>query len=581
MNQRTIFLRLLRLAAPFWKWMALAALLGALTIASSIALLAASAYIIARATLRPSIADLQVAIVGVRFFGIARGVFRYLERLVSHEANFRLLARLRVWFYTALEPLAPARLAHHRGGDLLARIVADIDTLEHFYVRVLAPPVVALLIALLMGIFLSAYDVRLALAVLAVLALAGVGVPLLTRYLSRDAGQAMAQTRGELNAALLDGIQGSADVIAFGQQAAQLARIRGINRQLSRWQRRMARIRGLDAALGALLVNLAAALVLALATPLVRAGQIEGVDVAVLALATMASFESVLGLPMAFQYLGSSLAAGRRLFEIVDEKPVLAAQDYPLAQSTPSNFDLVFEDVTFRYAADSPPALDSIGFTLRQGRRLAIVGASGAGKSTLVNLLLRFWDYEQGFITLGGRDIRDYDPEHLRNWIAVVSQNTYLFNTTIRENILLGRQNASEAEMVEAAQQAQIHDFITGLPDGYNTWVGEQGLRLSGGERQRIAIARALLKDAPVLALDEATAGLDAVTERNVMAALDRLMEGRTVLMITHRLTGLQAMDEILVLHEGKLAERGTHAGLVQSQGLYFKMWALQNESLR
>jgi len=538
--------------------MALAALLGALTIASSIALLAASAYIIARAALRPSIADLQVAIVGVRFFGIARGVFRYLERLVSHEANFRLLARLRVWFYTALEPLAPARLAHHRGGDLLARIVADIDTLEHFYVRVLAPPVVALLIALLMGIFLSTYDMRLALAVLAVLALAGVGVPLLTRYLSRDAGQAMAQTRGELNAALLDGIQGSADVIAFGQQEAQLARIRGINRQLSRWQRRMARIRGLDAALGALLVNLAAALVLTLATPLVRAGQIEGVDVAVLALATMASFESVLGLPMAFQYLGSSLAAGRRLFEIVDEKPVLAAQDYPQAQSPPPNFDLVFENVTFRYTADSPPALDSVGFTLRQGRRLAIVGPSGAGKSTLVNLLLRFWDYEQGFIMLGGRDIRDYDPEHLRSWIAVVSQNTYLFNTTVRENILLGRQNASEAEMIEAARQAQIHDFITTLPDGYDTWVGEQGLRLSGGERQRIAIARALLKDAPVLVLDEATTGLDSVTERDVITALYRLMEGRTVLMITHRLTGLQAMDEILVLHEGKLAERGT-----------------------
>ncbi len=561
--------------------MALAALLGALTIASSIALLAASAYIIARAALRPSIADLQVAIVGVRFFGIARGVFRYLERLVSHEANFRLLARLRVWFYTALEPLAPARLAHHRGGDLLARIVADIDTLEHFYVRVLAPPVVALLIALLMGVFLSAYDVRLALAVLAVLALAGIGVPLLTRYLSHEVGQAMAQTRGELNTALLDGIQGSADVVAFGQQAAQLARVRDLNRQLSHWQRRMARIRGLDAALGALLVNLATALVLALAAPLARAGQIEGVDLPVLTLATMASFESVLGLPMAFQYLGNSLAAGRRLFEIVDEKPVFAAQDYLLTQSTPSNFDLVFENVTFRYAADSPPALDSISFTLRQGRRLAIVGASGAGKSTLVNLLLRFWDYEQGFITLGGRDIRDYDPEHLRNWIAVVSQNTYLFNTTIRENILLGRQNASETEMVEAAQQAQIHDFITGLPDGYNTWVGEQGLRLSGGERQRIAIARALLKDAPVLALDEATAGLDAVTERNVMAALDRLMEGRTVLMITHRLIGLQTMDEILVLHEGKLTERGTHAELIRSEGLYFKMWSLQNERLR
>ncbi|HEX2905938.1 MAG TPA: ABC transporter transmembrane domain-containing protein, partial [Phototrophicaceae bacterium] len=304
MTNRHIFWRLFKLAAPFWRWMLLAALLGTLTIASSIALLGTSAYIIARAALRPSIADLQVAIVGVRFFGIARGVFRYLERYLSHEANFRLLARLRVWFYTALEPLAPARLLNYRSGDLLARIVADIDTLEHFYVRVLAPPAVALLIALLIGLFLSAYDVQLALAVLTFLALAGIGVPLLTYGLSRSTGKTLIATRAQLNVALLDGIQGSADVVAYGQQTNEIERAQNLSQQLSNWQRRMGLIRGLETASGALLLNLAVVTVLALATPLIRAGHIEGVNLSVLALATMASFESVLGLPMAFQYLG-------------------------------------------------------------------------------------------------------------------------------------------------------------------------------------------------------------------------------------------------------------------------------------
>lgn len=315
--------RLLNFVAPFTGWMILAALLGVATVGSGIGLMATSAWIIASAALHPSIADLQVAIVSVRFFGIARGVFRYLERYVSHHVTFRLLARLRVWFYAAIEPLAPARLMSYRSGDLLARIVADIETLENFYVRVIAPPVVAVLVSALMWVFMRGYDQRLAWAWLFFLALAGVGVPALTWGLSREPGQRWVTARAELNATLVDGIQGAADLAAFGQEAAWLERMQSSDRELARAQARMAWVGGLQNAAGSLLTSLAALAVLVVAIPLVDAARVSGVHLAVLVLAAMASFEAVLPLPVAAQYLESTLEAARRLFDIVDIPPII------------------------------------------------------------------------------------------------------------------------------------------------------------------------------------------------------------------------------------------------------------------
>jgi len=573
-----VFLRLMALAWPYRWWMALSVLLGFATVGSGIGLMSTAAWIIARAALQPSIAVLQVAIVGVRFFGIARGVFRYLERVVSHQTTFRLLSRLRVWFYTQIEPLAPARLAAYRSGDLLSRIVADTDTLENFYLRVLAPPAVAALVTGAMAIFFSAFDRRLALALVVYLALAGIGVPLLTRRLGRRAGRGLVAVRADLNAALVDGVQGLPDLVAYGQAERQAQMIRSLSASMRQQQARMARIGGLDAALGALLTGLAVLSVLALAIPLVSAGQLDGVLLAVLALATISSFEAVLPLPQAFQHLESNLEAARRLFDLVDAAPAVADPPDPLPP--PARCDLVVRDLRFRYAPGDPLALDGISFTLPQGGTLAIVGASGAGKSTLVNLLLRFWDYDEGMIELGGSDLRAYRQDDVRAQFAVVRQDTHLFSGTIRDNLLLARPDASEAELIAAARQAQLHDFIAALPQGYNTWIGEQGLTLSGGERQRLAIARAVLRDAPILVLDEATANLDAVTEQAVMDAIGHAMRGRTSLMITHRLVGLEHVDEILVLHEGRVIERGRHADLLARGGAYRRMWDLQRQEL-
>lgn len=576
--ERPVFLRLMALAWPYRWWMALSILLGFATVGSGIGLMSTAAWIIARAALQPSIAVLQVAIVGVRFFGISRGVFRYLERVVSHQTTFRLLSRLRVWFYTQIEPLAPARLAAYRSGDLLSRIVADIDTLENFYLRVLAPPAVAALVTGMMAIFFSAFDRRLALALVVYLALAGIGVPLLTRRLGRRAGRGLVAVRADLNAALVDGVQGLPDLVAYGQAERQTQMIRSLSASIREQQARMARIGGLDAALGALLTGLAVLTVLALAIPLVSAGQLDGVLLAVLALATISSFEAVLPLPQAFQHLESNLEAARRLFDLVDAVPAVADPPDPLPP--PARCDLAVRDLRFRYAPGDPLALDGISFTLPQGGTLAIVGTSGAGKSTLVNLLLRFWDYDAGTIELGGADLRAYRPDDVRAQFAVVRQDTHLFSGTIRENLLLARPDAGETELIAAARQAQLHGFIQALPQGYDTWIGEQGLTLSGGERQRLAIARAVLRDAPILVLDEATANLDAVTEQAVMDAVVRAMRGRTTLLITHRLVGLEHADEILVLHRGRVIERGRHADLLARGGVYRRMWDLQRQEL-
>ncbi|MCC7206652.1 MAG: thiol reductant ABC exporter subunit CydC, partial [Anaerolineae bacterium] len=577
----------------YGRWMALAALLGFFTVASSILLLANSAFIIASAALRPPLAELQIAIVGVRFFGIARGVFRYLERYVSHEVTFRLLARLRVWFYTALEPLAPARLMDYRGGDLLARVVADIETLQNFFGRVIAPPAVALLTGLMMLAFMGHYHLALAGAILLFLALGGVAIPALTVLLARRPGRALITTRGELNAALLDGVQGAAEIIAFGAQERHLASVRALNARLAAEQRRMAWTAALSDALGVLVSNSAVIIMLVVAIPLAAQARLTGVDLAVIALATLASFEAVLPLSLAALHLGSNLEAARRLFEIVDAAP--AVVDPPVPAAIPTEAGLSFRDVRFVYPAALPlrhegegdrgdeglsPALDGVTFDVPPGARVAVVGPSGAGKSTLAHLLLRFWDAADGQICIGGRDIRDMAADEVRARIGVVAQNTHLFNTTFRENLLLARRAATPAEIEAAARAAHIHDFIMAQPAGYDTWIGEMGARLSGGERQRLAIARAILKDAPILLLDEPTANLDAATEAGVMGALLDLMTGRTALMITHRLVSMDAFDRILVLDRGRIVEHGAHAELLAAKGLYRRLWDLQRERL-
>ena len=575
-------LRLLALIAPSWRWIALAVVLGLATIGSGVGLMATSAYLLSLAALHPSIAELQVAIVGVRFFGISRGLFRYLERYVSHQVTFRLLARLRVWFYRRLEPLAPARLMERHTGDLLSRAISDIETLEHFYIRVIGPSLVAVIAGAAVTLVLAARSQSLGLAVLLALLAAGVAGPWLTLRLGRRPGQRLVAGRGELNARLVDTVQGAADLLAFGRAAACRERIRELSLRHERDQARMAGIRGFGAALTGLSADLAVLAVLALSIPLVRSEALHGVSLAVLALGVLAAFEAVAPLPQAYQQLEAGLASAHRLFEIGDTAP--AVSDTAGQALTPRDFSLEVRDLRFRYPAEPGPAvLEGVDLSLPQGACVAVVGPSGAGKTTLVHLLLRFWEYSSGSIRLGGHELRSYRAPELRSRIAVVSQHAHLFSGSLRDNLRLARPDASEAEMVRAAEQAQIHAFIDSLPAGYDTWIGEQGLLLSAGERQRLAIARALLQDAPFLVLDEPTANLDPLTERAVLEQVRRLAEGRTTLLVTHRLVALDWVHEIVVLRAGRVAERGRHRGLLEQAGLYRRMYELQRgaDSLR
>lgn len=578
------FWRIIKLARPIWGWMALAMLLGCITIASGIGLMTTSAYLISAAALHPSIAALSIPIVGVRFFGLARGVFRYLERLVSHHAALSLLARFRVWLYDALEPLAPARLlsyAYGKGvssGDLLSRVIADIDILQDVYVRVLAPPLVAALVGVGMWWLFGAFDLRFVLLFIAFYLLAGVGVPLLTGYLGRRASREWVRARAELRVRTIENIQGMADVLAFGQEQRQVSEMSEVHGRLVRSQMRTAQINGLQSLLSNLLLNLAILSMLLGAIPLVQAGQLNGVYLALLVLAVPAGFEAVLPLPSALQQLGGTMEAARRIFAIVDAEPLVPAIN--ASTPLPESYDITIQHLNFRYQPEQALILRDLSLSIPVGKCVALVGASGAGKSSVAHLLQRFWDYEEGSIRIGGQELRSYTPEDVSKFVSVVAQDTHLFNTTIKENLRLAKPDASDDEIIKAARQAQIDDIIQALPYGYDTRIGEQGLLLSGGERQRLAIARAILKDAPILLLDEPTANLDAVSEYAVSRNLRELMRERTALLITHRLVDLEHADEILYLDDGRVIERGTHYELMQLEGRYWHIWRSQHEVL-
>jgi len=545
-----------------------------------------SAFLISAAALHPELGTLEVAIVGVRFFGIARAVFRYTERLASHNVTFRLLARLRTWFYQKLEPLAPARLMQYRSGDLLGRIVADVESLEDFYVRVVSPSLVAVLITAGMIFFFSRYAASLAWVYLASMILLGLGVPLLSWSLSRSLGARLVSQRAALQARLVDGIQGLAELLAFGRGSDYALRLLEQGRDYGRTQSSLAAQTGLSSGLTVLLVNLGMLVVLGVAIPVVSAGRIPGVMLAVLVLAASAGFEAVMPLPQAAQTLSTSRQAARRLFELVDEKPAVIDQLEVFGEQMTGGKGetripaLVLSHLYFTYPGESQPVLEDISVQLTPGKRIALVGPSGAGKSTLANLLMRFWDYSEGQISLAGCDLHAWPQEQVRQQIGCLSQHTWFFNDTLRNNLLLARPTATQSEIQQATQRAQVHDFILGLPQGYETVIGERGLRLSGGERQRLAIARLLLKDAPIFLLDEPTANLDPPTERRILDTLFSLVGGHSLLLITHRLVGLENMDEILVLDHGLILERGTQAQLLSHGGLYQRLWELQNRIL-
>jgi ATP-binding cassette subfamily C protein CydCD len=525
-----------------------------------------SGWLISRASQQPPVLYLMVAVTATRAFGIGRACFRYAERLVSHDAVLRMLADTRVAVYRRLERLAPAGLRTQRRGDLLSRLVADVDALQDYWLRWLLPASVAAFVGA-GSVAFTAWLLPAAGAVLAAgLVLAGVGVPLLSGAVARRAERRLAPARGELATRVAELLTGTAELTVAGALPRRTNEVRGADSQLTRIASRAATATALGDGLTALITGLTVAAAALAGVQGVRAGQLDGVTMAVVVLMPLAAFEAVLGLPLAVQYRQRVHKSAERVYEVLDAPEPVREPERP-AQAPRDPFPLVVRGLTARYEGQTRPALAGVDLTLERGRRIAVVGPSGSGKTTLAQVMLRFLDADTGTYTLGGTDAYALEGDAVRRLVGLCAQDAHLFDSSVRENLLLAKKDATEDELRAALGRVRLLEWADALPDGLDTLVGEHAARLSGGQRQRLALARALLADFPVLVLDEPAEHLDLETADALTADLLDATRGRTTVLITHRLAGLDAVDEVIVLDGGRVAQRGSYAELTTVDG--------------
>ncbi|MFK0216060.1 thiol reductant ABC exporter subunit CydD [Streptomyces sp. NPDC090298] len=558
--------------------MALALLLGSLALGSAVGLMAVSGWLISRASEQPPVLYLMMAVTATRAFGIGRAVFRYAERLVSHDAVLRMLADLRVSVYRRLERIAPAGLGRTRRGDLLARLVQDVDALQDYWLRWLLPVGAALLVGVASAGF-TAWLLPEAGAVLAAgLLVAGIAVPAAGGALARRAERRLAPARGTLATAVADLLRGCAELTVAGALRGRTERVRDADRTLTSIASRQAAATALGAGLSAVVCGLTVVAAAFVGVQGVRDGRLDGVALAVVVLTPLAAFEAVTGLPLAVQYRQRVRRSAERVFEVLDA-PVPVREPQTPAAPPASPFPLELAGLSARHAGQERLALDGFSLGLEAGRRVAVVGASGSGKTTLAQVLLRFLDVEHGTYVLGGVPAWELDGDAVRRFVGLCAQDAHLFDSSVRENLRLAKVGADDEELREALRRARLLDWVDGLPAGLDTLVGEHGSRLSGGQRQRLALARALLADFPVLVLDEPAEHLDLATGDALTDDLLRATEGRTTVLITHRLHGLDAVDEVVVLDEGRTVQRGPYAELASVDGPLRRMLEQERET--
>jgi ATP-binding cassette subfamily B protein len=571
----TVWARLLYLVRPWWGQLALTFAMGLGHHGSIIGVGVISALLVGQVITG---GELTLLLVLLAVFVPMVGFFTWAESWMAHDLAYRLLAEMRLDLYNKLDPLAPAYLLRRRSGDLVSILGGDIEKVEFFFGHTITPIFVAVLIPAAALVTLGVIAWPLAL-ILAPFLLAVAVSPFFAQKRSERLGEEVREQIGDMHAHMVDSIQGLREILAFGRGPSRTGEMVSNGWRFAHLQLRFLKERAFQMGFIEAMTALGGLAVLAVGLWFKIQGDITRPQLILAVILSIAAFAPISDIARTMKQLMETLAASRRLFAVHDEPvPVTdgAGVDVKVNGRSSAVPSIRFETVGFSYGPGEPQALHDVSFSAEAGDTVALVGRSGAGKTTCANLLMRFWDPAQGRILLGGNDLRDFGLDHLREHIALVTQDTYLFNTSIRENLRLGRQDAGDADIEDAARQANAHDFIMAFPDGYETLVGERGMQLSGGQRQRVSIARALLKNCPVLVLDEATSHLDAVNEQQVRQALERLMEGRTTLVIAHRLSTIRDAHQIVVLDRGQLVDHGNHHELLQRQGLYAQLVATQ-----
>jgi len=553
------------------KWLlSIGVLLAVITLLASIGLLTLSGWFLSAAALvgvSGVYFNYMLPAAGVRAGAIIRTAGRYCERLVSHDATFRVLEHLRVTTFSKLLPLSPAGLARFRQGELLNRMVADVDTLDHLYLRVISPLVGAFVVIVVVTLGLSVLDVQLAMTLGGIMLATLIFLPPLFYQAGKPVGEALTQQRGQYRQQLTAWLQGHAELTLFGAAERTRAQLEATELRWQEAQFHQASLTALSQALMLLISGAAVIAMLWMASAGVGDLSTPGALIALFVFCALAAFEALAPVTGAFQHLGQVIASALRVTQITSQQPEVSFAQTRQAVQTQAALEI--QALSFTYPGQSQPALTNINLSVAAGQRIAILGATGCGKSTLLQLLTRAWNSTQGKMTLNGIDLADFDEPTLRASTSIVPQRIHVFSATLRDNLLLAAPDASDDTLCAQLERVGLEKLL--LDEGLDAWIGEGGRQLSGGELRRLGIARALLHDAPLLLLDEPTEGLDAETEHNMLTLLHKVSGDKTVLMVTHRLRGLQQFDSIVVMDNGAILEQGTHQALMAQRGRYYQ----------
>lgn len=571
--------------------------MGTFTLLSSIGMFSTSSVLISKAALHPDVLDLMILIVGVRFFGISRGVFRYLERIFSHDTTFRVLSSVRKWFYKNFEDNYSENNKVYKKGDIYTKIVGDVDSLKEYYLRGVYPLIIAILTGIITAMFLSYFNKIISYYYSLIYFFCGIILPLVLFIFNTKLIEKESKIKKELNLILLDMLKGILEVTIYSMKEEFNCKFRLLNNELSKIQKKKNFIATVEDNIHALFVSLGMAISLLVAAPLVIENKLSGIYYAMLPLAIMASFEALLHIPSILYKLQIAHNAGNNILSIIEkndnyrfnnsnDNKKLSFQNCTnvnkdrLTNKALDNYNLSVNNLSVYDRNSKNFIIKELSFNLPYGKKIGIVGLSGSGKSSILKTLMGFMKFQKGDITLGDISYDKLAIDEIRKVYTYVEQNPYIFNTTIKENLLIANTEIDEYSIIDALNKVHILNLIKGLPEGLDSLLGEYGSKVSGGEKQRLAIARALLKDSKIVLLDEPTASLDVELEEKIIDWIHDAIKDKSCIWVTHRLVRMDRMDEILVIHRGEVVERGTHSELLNNKGQYYKLWSAQHRYL-